>query len=216
MTVPRSRNTLEPTGKLLVGLQAEPGRHRGPDHHRVGRDDGNPGSPDCAAGPLQPGNARLVRCAPDAGRGRFGRICPLARNRCGRTRCILRHPLRLAHQPDRRRARGQLRAVAGRRRRTGRGLLRRSDGGGDHAHHRPAALLAGDPARARARRHAGAGIAAARDGPDRWRNTPISREPPMAQQAPNAERIISRLRSRRRFRRGKCCFAISCPMRCRR
>ena len=34
--------------------------------------------------------------------------------------------------------------------RTGRGLLRRPDRGGDHAHHRPAALPAGDPARARA------------------------------------------------------------------
>ena len=79
-----------------------------------------------------------------------------------------------------------------------RGLFRRAHRGADHAHRRPAALLPGDPARARARRRCSA--RARRSCRRRWsrRNTPISPAPRTAPPRPSAARTISRPRSRRR------------------
>ena len=67
-----------------------------------------------------------------------------------------------------------------------RGLCRRAHRGADHAHRRPAALVPGDPARARARGAARPGQGAADRGAGRPRNTPISPAPRIG--AASAER----------------------------
>ena len=142
--------------------------------------------------PYDLANLPLVGRPAPAGLRRPGRLHAPPRHRRAGPRPLFGDPLRPSHLAAdgarRRRDRARHRRDARHRR----GLCRRARRGADHAHRRPAALLPGDPARARARGAARPGQGAADHGARRgavrlFRPHRASAPPP-----PSAARTISR------------------------
>ena len=143
----------DPVRRFLERVRREPRRRRRPGRRRARRPAGGVRAAGRAAGPLRSGETDVAGRAAPAGLRRRRRLRPLAGNRRAGSRHVFRHPLRAQDLAADFRLRGADRAEPGRHARRGSGLSGRANRGADHADHRPAALVPGDPAGARARRH---------------------------------------------------------------